>query len=198
MAETDPGDVTRLLRDAAAGDRQAAEALIPAVYDELRRLARARMAREPRGVTLQPTALVHEALLRLVRGAEQRWESRGHFFAAAAEAMRRILVEEARRRSRRKRGGDMDRVPFADDLAVSGADLEGLLALDEALERLEAKDPTMARVVKLRHFAGLTVEETARALALSPRTVNRHWTAASAWLRREMRPGGATGSTSKR
>ncbi len=192
LADSAPGDVTRLLREVASGDHHAAEALIPAVYDELRRLARARMAREPRGQTLQPTALVHEAFLRLVRGEARRWESRGHFFAAAAEAMRRILIEQARRRARGKRGGRAARVTLDDRLAVAEADIDQLLTLDDALAQLESRDAGMAAVVKLRCFAGLTIQEIARALALSPRTVDRRWIGAVAWLRRQMRAGGST------
>src|SRR6476646_9042339 len=152
-------DVTRLLDAAAAGDRNAAADLLPLVYDELRALAAARMAAEAPGHTLQPTALVHEAYLRLVGPAdEHRWAGRGHFFAAAAEAMRRILVDAARRKRRDKHGGGRQRVD-----------------LDAALTRLAAEDPQAARLVELRHFAGLSVGEAAQALGLAPRTADRVW-----------------------
>lgn len=173
-------DVTRLLDAAAAGDRQAAAALLPLVYDELRKLAAARMTHEKPGQTLNATALVHEAYLRLV--GDQQFDGRGHFFAAAAEAMRRILVENARRKGREKRGGgrvrvDLDRV----ELAVEESP-EDLLALDEALTQLGAEDSVVASVVNLRYFAGLTIEETAANLGVSVRTANRHWAYARAWL----------------
>ena len=162
------------------------------VYDELRKLARSRMAREVGGHTLQPTALVHEAYLRLLGPEEQSWDSRGHFFAAAAEAMRRVLIDHARRRSRKKRGGASERVSFDDHAADLPAGLLGdgsdaeLLALDQALNKLEARDETMTTVVKLRYFAGLSIRETAGAMGISTRSVNRQWTAARSWLRLEM------------
>jgi RNA polymerase sigma factor (TIGR02999 family) len=177
-------DVTRLLDAAAAGDRRAAADLLPLVYDELRKLAAARMAAESPGHTLQPTALVHEAYLRLVGPADAlRWDNRGHFFAAAAEAMRRILVEAARRKGAEKHGGDRRRVELTDVPAKSAVDGERLLALDAALTRLAAEDPVAARVVELRHFAGLSVEDAAAALGLSRATAYRHWTYARAWLK---------------
>lgn len=171
----------------------AADELVPLVYDELRRLARARMAREAPGHTLQPTALVHEAYLRLAGdAASPPFASRAQFFAAAAEAMRRILIERARRVRRLKRGGGRLRVTLADDLADAPARDAELLALDQALTRLEARDAAMARVVALRCFAGLTVEESAAALEVSERTVKRLWTAGRAWLHRELtRPASA-------
>jgi RNA polymerase sigma factor (TIGR02999 family) len=177
-------DVSRLLDAAAAGDRKAAADLLPLVYDELRKLAASRMAAESPGQTLQPTALVHEAYLRLIEPADQlRWENRGHFFAAAAEAMRRILVEAARRKQTHKHGGHRRRVELPDVPAqLDGAD-EQLLALDEALTRLAAEDSVAARVVELRHFAGLSIEDAAAALGLSRATAYRHWTYARAWLR---------------
>jgi RNA polymerase sigma factor (TIGR02999 family) len=173
-------DVTRLLEEANRGDRQAAAELLPLVYDELRKLAAARMAQEKPGQTLDATALVHEAYLRLV--GDQRFDHRGHFFAAAAEAMRRVLVENARRNGREKRGGgrarlDLDRI----DLAAEGGH-EDVLALDEALTRLAAEDPIVAAVVNLRYFAGLTIDETSASLGVSVRTANRHWAYARAWL----------------
>jgi RNA polymerase sigma factor (TIGR02999 family) len=177
-------DVTRLLDAAAAGDRKAAADLLPLVYDELRKLAAARIAAEPPCQTLQPTALVHEAYLRLIGPADEpRWESRGHFFAAAAEAMRRILVDSARRKRTRKHGGHRRRVDLPDVAAEEGVADEQLLALDEALTRLAAEDPGAARVVELRHFAGLSIEDAAATLGLSRATAYRHWTYARAWLR---------------
>ena len=181
-----PSRATLLIRQINEGNRQAASELLPLVYDELRRLARARLAREKPGQTLQPTALVHEAYLRLVEGADPGWQGKRHFFAAAAEAMRRILIERARRRAAEKHGGGAERVTLEDVAADEEVAPETLLAIDQALERLEKVDRQMAEVVKLRYFAGLSVEETAESLELSPRTVNRHWTGARAWLLREL------------
>jgi len=185
----EPGDVSLQLRAIAQGDRQAAEKLLPLVYEELRSLARARMRHERADHTLQATALVHEAYLRLLGGAEVGWDSRGHFFAAAAEAMRRILIEHARARAREKRGGAEGRAPKklsltlagVADLAIAG-DPEEVFALDEAIQRLEAQDARVGQVVRLRFYAGLTVEETAAALNVAPRTVKRDWAFARAWL----------------
>jgi RNA polymerase sigma factor (TIGR02999 family) len=175
-------DVTHLLDAAAAGDRRAAE-LLPLVYDELRKLAAARMAAEPPGHTLQPTALVHEAYLRLVGNDDApRWDGRGHFFAAAAEAMRRILVEAARRRHGPEHGGHLLRQDLDPEHPASPGRPERLLALDEALDRLAAAEPRAAEVVKLRYFAGLTVAEAAAALGISPRTADNDWAYARAWL----------------
>jgi RNA polymerase sigma factor (TIGR02999 family) len=170
-----------------AGDPRAASELLPLVYDELRKLAAARLADEMPGQTLQPTALVHEAYLRLVGDGQPRdWNGRGHFFAAAAEAMRRILVEAARRKSREKRGGNRSRLDL-DAVAVAAPDTRhDLLALDDALTRLTAVDPEAAKLVELRHFAGLTVEEAAQALGISPRTADRVWAFARAWLHRQL------------
>ena len=177
-------DITHLLDAAAAGDRRAAADLLPLVYDELRKLAAARMASESPDHTLQPTALVHEAYLRLVGPADvTRWDGRGHFFAAAAEAMRRILVDAARRKRTHKHGGHRRRVELPDDPAKPDVADEQLLALDEALARLAAEDPVAARVVELRHFAGLSIEDAAITLGLSRATAYRHWTYARAWLR---------------
>jgi RNA polymerase sigma factor (TIGR02999 family) len=176
-------DVTQILQAIEAGDPHAAAELLPLVYDELRKLAAARMAEEKPGQTLQATALVHEAYVRLVGGDQpEEWNGRGHFFAAAAEAMRRILVESARRKARFKHGGglvrhDLDEVqPAAPELG------EDLLALDEALARLAEKDPVKAELVKLRHFAGLTIDQAAHALGISPATADRYWAYARAWL----------------
>jgi len=186
MSDTDPGLVTQMLAEISAGKEEAEEELFGIVYTELRQMARARMARESPGQTLQPTALVHEVYLRLLRNQKPQWDNRAHFFTAAAEAMRRILIEQARRRSRLKRGGGAQHVALETADGHLYPESEDLLALDEALERLEVKDPEMARIVKLRYFAGLTVEETAQAVGTSPRTVDRRWFAARAWLHREL------------
>jgi RNA polymerase sigma factor (TIGR02999 family) len=181
-------EVTRLLDAAAAGDSSAASELLPLVYDELRKLAAVRLADEKPGQTLQPTALVHEAYVRLVGpGESQRWDGRGHFFAAAAEAMRRILVEAARKKGSAKRGGGLVRHELDEgDAVVEPGDPDRLLALDEALTKLAASEPELAKLVELRFFTGLGVEEAAKALGVSPRTVKRDWSYARAWLRREM------------
>jgi RNA polymerase sigma factor (TIGR02999 family) len=182
-------DVTLLLDAAAAGDRKAAADLLPLVYAELRRLAAARMAVEAPGNTLNATALVHEAYVRLVGLPDAdaaRWDNRGHFFAAAAEAMRRILVEAARRKRREKHGGDRQRIAL-DAAQAAAPDLRhDLVALDAALTRLEAEDPQAAKLVELRHFTGLSVAEAARALGMSPRSADRVWSFARAWLHREL------------
>ncbi len=182
------GDLTRVLDAAASGDPQAASQLLPLVYDELRRLAALQLAREAPGQTLDATALVHEAYLRLVGPADaQRWQDRGHFFAAAAQAMRRILIDSARRKLAQKRGGGLTRQPL-DAVAAPGPD-EELVALDEALEKLAARDPLKAQLVELRYFAGLTGEQAAAALGISPTTADRHWAYARAWLQTEVRGG---------
>jgi RNA polymerase sigma factor (TIGR02999 family) len=176
-------EVTRILSAIEQGDPNAAEQLLPLVYDELRRLAAQKLAQEKPGQTLQATALVHEAYLRLV-GAdnEQRWDSRGHFFAAAAEAMRRILINHARDKGRQKRGGGRQRVDL-DHLAVADkASDDEVLALDEALQRLELHNKPCAELIKLRFFAGLTMEDAAAALGVAPRTAHRYWVFARAWL----------------
>ncbi len=181
-----PGEVTRLLAEIQGGRREATDRLLSIVYSELQRLAGGQMARERSGQTLQPTALVHEAYLRLVDNDRLPWANRAHFFGAAAEAMRRILIERARRAARLKHGGDQYRVTLDADAPDLAASPERFLALDRALDRLEARDSEMAQVVKLRYFAGLTVPEAASALGTSPRSVNRSWTAARAWLKREL------------
>jgi RNA polymerase sigma factor (TIGR02999 family) len=183
-------DVTRILSAIEQGDPMAAGQLLPLVYDELRKLAARKLAREQPGQTLQATALVHEAYLRLVGdGEEQRWDRRGHFFAAAATAMHRILVERARRKRRRIHGGELQRRELHPDLAASPEPDEGLLALDAALARLAERDPVKARLVELRYFAGLTGDQAARVLGISPKTADRYWVYARAWLRREMEGG---------
>ena len=180
-------DVTRLLDAAAAGDPHAPGQLLPLVYDELRRLAAQRLANEKPGQTLQPTALVHEAYVRLVGGDEvEGWSGRGHFFAAAAEAMRRILVESARRRRSLKRGGDVRRVDIDSDLLAAAEPREDLLALNEALDKLATTNKPAADLVQLRYFGGLTLPEAAEALGMAPRTAGRLWAYARAWLRREV------------
>ncbi len=167
------------------GEPHAADQLLPLVYDELRRLAAARLAAEPSGNTLQPTALVHEAYLRLVGAPEgDRWDHRGHFFAAAAEAMRRILIDRARHKATACRGGAMRRHALDANAVPAPEPCEDLLALDAALDQLAAEDPLKADLVKLRYFAGLSLAEAAAALGLSERTAGRHWAFARAWLRR--------------
>jgi RNA polymerase sigma factor (TIGR02999 family) len=180
-------DVTRILSAIEQGDSNAAEQLLPLVYEELRKLAAQRLAEEKPGQTLQPTALVHEAYVRLVDvDFVQPWDSRGHFFAAAAEAMRRILVEQARRKGRERHGGGLKRVDLlADEIAATPSD-DQILALDAALTRLAAVRPQAAELVKQRFFSGLTVDEAAPVVGVSPRTARRLWVFARAWLRREM------------
>jgi RNA polymerase sigma factor (TIGR02999 family) len=175
--------VTRVLHAIAPGEGQAARDLLPLVYDELRKLAADRLASEAAGQTLQATALVHEAYLRLVGpGPSQNWEHRGHFFAAAAEAMRRILIDRARDRHRQKRGGARKRVRIDLDALFDDPPDDDLLALDEALENLASEDPAGAELVRLRAFAGLTLAEAAEVMGLSKRTAERDWTFARAWL----------------
>jgi len=180
-------EVTRILSAVEQGDPHAAEQLLPLVYDELRKLAAQKLAQEKPGQTLQATALVHEAYLRLVGGSRpQNWNSRGHFFAAAAEAMRRILVEQARKRRRLKRAGDRKRLDLERlQLCVEEANDE-LIVLDEALTQFDQKHPDKAALVKLRYFAGLTAREAAQALGISMSTADRHWTYARAWLYRRI------------
>ncbi len=177
-------DVTRILEAINAGDPHAAEQLLPLVYDELRKLAAQKLAREKPGQTLEATALVHEAYLRLV--GDQHFENRGHFFAAAAQAMRRILIDNARRKQADKHGGGGQRLALLEaELAVDSTS-DDLMAVDEALARLAVQEPVTARLVELRFFAGLTLEETARTLGQSQRTAYRTWAYARAWLRREL------------
>jgi RNA polymerase sigma factor (TIGR02999 family) len=180
-------DVTRILERAEQGDGKAADELLPLVYEELRKLAAHKMANEMPGQTLQPTALVHEAYLRLIGGGQEHWSGRGHFFAAAAEAMRRILVENARRKRRVKHGGELQRVDMTTlDVAILSDDGH-LLAVDEALEKLAARDPLGAQLIKLRFFAGLPNVEAARLLEIPERTAKRTWAYARAWLYEELK-----------
>ena len=176
--------VSQLLEEANRGDRQAAAELMPLVYGELRKLAAAKLAQEKPGQTLDATALVHEAYLRLV--GDQQFEGRGHFFAAAAEAIRRILVEQARRRLAARHGGQRQREDLDPDRLAAPVPDDELLALHEALDRLAEHHPEKAELVKLRYFAGLTADQAAAALALSPSSADRHWAYARAWLRREL------------
>ena len=186
-------DVTQILSQVKSGDSNAAQQLLPLVYDELRKLAAQKLANEKPGQTLQPTALVHEAYLRLVGSQSEdaqlpSYKDRGHFFAAAATAMRRIIIDTARRKKTRKRGGAFQRQPL-EAIAAPEAD-EELLALDEALDKLAVQDPAKARLVELRYFAGLTGEQAAAVLGISPTTADRHWAYARAWLQAEVRRGG--------
>ena len=191
-------EVTQILNDIAQGNPRAADQLLPLVYDELRKLAAAKLAQEKPGQTLQATALVHEAFLRLVAAPPREpgadapyWDSRGHFFAAAAEAMRRILVDSARRKKRRKHGGELTRRELA-EIPLELPDVhEDLLALDAALDRLKAVDAQAAKLVQLRYFAGISLPEVAKLLGISPRTADRVWAYARAWLHQEIAgPGG--------
>jgi len=178
-------DVTRILTAIEQGDAKAADKLLPLVYEELRRLAAQKMSQEQPGQTLQATALVHEAYIRLVGSEAHDWNSRGHFFAAAAEAMRRILIDRARRKNSLKHGGGRHRVEFDAVILLDGkvSSSDDLVALDEALQELAQKDRLKADLVKLRYFAGLTSEQAARVLSISPATAERHWDYARSWLR---------------
>lgn len=184
-----PG-VTHLLERVEEGDALAAEALLPMVYADLRRLAAHELQREPTGHSLQPTALVHEAYLRLVdQSTEPKWSHRGHFYAAAAESMRRILVDSARRKRALKRGGDRQRNPLDVECIAESSSDPDILALDEALTKLASLRPDLAKLVSLRYFAGLTMEQAANALGISLRTAQRNWTYVRAWLLEELRHG---------
>ena len=182
-------DVTRILNAMERGDARATDELLPLVYDELRLLAAKKLSHEPPGQTLQATALVHEAYIRLVGNEAQSWNSRGHFFAAAAEAMRRILVENARRKLSGKHGGHLKKVDFAHIELASESLSSEVIALDEALARLSEEDHQAAELVKMRYFAGLSLAQTARAIGISPRTADRCWAYAKAWLYHEIRGG---------
>ena len=181
-------DVTRILNAIEAGDTRAADKLLPLVYEELRLLAAQKLSQERPGQTLQATALVHEAYIRLVGTEDQSWDNKGHFFKAAAEAMRRILVENARRKKTGKRGGDQKRVGLSES-SLTGADhtaLDEIIALDEALEKLERKEKLKADLIKLRFYAGLTIEQSAKSLGISLTAAKAHWAYARAWLLREI------------
>jgi RNA polymerase sigma factor (TIGR02999 family) len=194
-------EVTRILSAIEQGSPHAAEELLPLVYDELRKLAGDRMAQEKPGQTLQATALVHEAYLRLVASGgasvprEQHWDSRGHFFAAAAEAMRRILVESARKKKRQRHGGGRHRVDLQDVVSLADSPNDDLLALDEALTRLAAREPAKAELVKLRYFAGLSIDEAADLMHISRTTAKRYWAFARAWLLAEIGDAEAEGKS---
>jgi len=181
--------VTQILSAASSGDNEAAAELWKLVYEELHLLASQKMARTPPGQTLQPTALVHEAFLRLVGEKEDRWENKAHFFGAAALAMRNVLVDHVRRKGRVKRGAGMKRVPLSQIISPADSQALDLLALDEAIKKLEAVDPRIAEVALLRYFAGLTIEETAKTMGISRSTVERDWSYARAWLYREITKG---------
>jgi RNA polymerase sigma factor (TIGR02999 family) len=179
-------DVTRILAAIEEGDSQAVDKLLPAVYQELRQLAAQKLSQERPGQTLQATALVHEAYLRLVGADNQTWKSRTHFFAAAAEAMRRILIENARRKRRLKRGGGQLKVGMDEAIAFIDSPSEDVIAIDEALARLAEEESTIAELVKLRFFGGLTLEQAGEVLGISRRTATRHWTFARAWLYKQL------------
>jgi RNA polymerase sigma factor (TIGR02999 family) len=184
-------DVTRILNAIEQGNAQVVDELLPAVYQELRRLAAWKLSQEPPGQTLQATALVHEAYIRLVSEGKQSWTGRSHFFAAAAEAMRRILIDNARRKKSLKYGGGHQRIDLNEAVVASDdkTSLDDLIALDEALEKLSKKDKVKADLVKLRYFAGLTIEQAAEVLGISPSTADRHWAYARSWLRLEIAKG---------
>jgi RNA polymerase sigma factor (TIGR02999 family) len=183
-------EVTRILSAMEQGDPSAAEQLLPLVYDELRQLAAAKLAQEKPGQTLEATALVHEAYLRLVDVPQaQHWDSRGHFFAAAAEAIRRILVENARKKKRLRHGGGRHRLDFDEALSLAQAPCDEFLAFDEALSRFAAREPVKAELVKLRYFAGLSIDEAAKLLRISRTTAKRYWAYARAWLLAEIADG---------
>ena len=179
-------NVTKMLRDWRNGDQEALEQLIPVVYDELHRQAARYLRREHPGHTLQTTALIHEAYLRLINQQNIEWQNRAHFYAIAARLMRQILVDHARRRQATKRGGSDIKVPLEEAMVISPGENVDLVALDEALTRLAAIDPQQSRIVELRYFSGLSVEETAEVLGVSSRTVNRDWNVAKAWLRQQI------------
>ncbi len=188
-------DVTRILNAIEQGDAKAADELLPLVYEELRRLAGLKMSQEPPGQTLQATALVHEAYIRLVGAENQNWSSRGHFFAAAAESMRRILIDNARRKKSIKYGGGRKRIDLNEAVPASNNEsrLDELIALDEALEKLSRKDKVKADLVKLRYFAGLTCEQAAEVLGISHNTADQYWAYARSWLRLEITKGDEAG-----
>ena len=189
MSSSDSSDITRILKRVSSGEAHAAHELLPLVYEQLRAAAQKQMARERGDHTLQATALVHEAYLRLVGPLDLPWENRAHFYVAAAEAMRRVLIEHARKRGRVKRGGGLRKIPLSGDELARDSDPDEIMSVDAAIRRLEERDGRMARIVRLRFFAGLGVAETAAALGLSDRTVRREWALARAWLHRELTAG---------
>lgn len=186
--ELSPGDVTKLLRGASAGDKDAFEHLLPLVYDELRRIARRQMRRERSDHTLHPTALVHEVYLKMIDQANNTFNSRAHFYGIAARAMRQVLIDHARKRSAEKRGGDWARTTLSNRQIGMSLKSEELLALDTALDKLDTIDTRLRRIVEFRFFAGMTEDEVAEVLELSLRTVQRDWAKARAWLYRELYP----------
>jgi RNA polymerase sigma factor (TIGR02999 family) len=188
MAMASPTDITGLLDDWGRGDPGALDQLVPLVYAELRRVAARQLRLERDGHSLQPTALVHEAYLRLVDQRQVHWQNRAHFFAVSAQIMRRILVDHARRRKAAKRGDGVDRVPLDQDIGTVASDAISVLALDHALDHLETVDPLLARIVELRAFGGLTIDEAAHVLKVSASTAKRDWRTAKAWLVRELGP----------
>jgi RNA polymerase sigma factor (TIGR02999 family) len=190
VTETSQPDITGLLLAVSRGETRALDALLPIVYDELRRIARVHMRREATGHTLETTGLVHEAYLRLIDGERVEWQDRNHFYSTASRAMRRVLVDHARSRHRLKRGDGAAPLPLAEDLAMTDEQADHLIALDEALERLHAWSERRCRIVECRFFGGLSLEETAEVIGISPATVKREWALARAWLNREL---GATG-----
>jgi RNA polymerase sigma factor (TIGR02999 family) len=189
LSDSESRDITRILERVNSGEPRAANELLPLVYDQLRASAQKQMAQERGDHTLQATALVHEAYLRLIGPQEIPWENRAHFYVAAAEAMRRVLIEHARKRGRVKRGGGQRKVPLSGAELAADANLEEILSVDAAIRRLEERDGRMARIVRLRFFTGLGAKETAAALGLSDRTVRREWALARAWLHRELSGG---------
>ncbi len=190
MTQPQADEVTRILREVNSGRQRVEEKLLPLVYDELHKIAQAKMATERPGHTLQATGLVHEACLKLLGSTDVEWANRAHFFFAAAEAMRRILIDHARRRGRKKRGGDLVRVPLDVATLTSDDDPGRILALDEAIRRLEQQDERMAQVVHLRFFVGLSIAQAALTMGISERAVKREWAFARAWLYRALRKEG--------
>ena len=186
MTDDNSHQITLLLLDWSKGDAYALEQLMPLVYEELRRMARSHMRRQPSGHTFQTTELIHEAYLKITAGGEMQWQNRAHFFGVAAKAMRHILVDYARSKSRHKRGGWQDRITFVENMAVASGRSEEIVALDDALNRLAGLDERKVRVVEMKFFGGLTVEEIAGVLKVSPETVKRDWSFAQTWLLREL------------
>lgn len=186
MVDDGSHQITLLLIDWSKGDQYALEQLMPLVYEELRRMARSYMSRQPSGHTFQTTELIHEAYLKIAGGGEKRWQNRAHFFGVAAKAMRHILVDYAKSKSRSKRGGWQDRITFVEDIAVSRERSEEIIALDDALDQLAVLDERKVRVVEMKFFGGLTAEEIAEVLKVSPETIKRDWSFSKTWLQREL------------